>query len=256
MDYALSELTKEQISDLKQHFQFAAASETVQLKEFISCRDLLDEVKCAAFLDALSRIIDSPSRMVTASQLAKRYAFIAMVPVLYSMSLYNRRIDLSPEYCSLHWEADGVKWKAGIHVSSQITAAMPNDREQWRNEAVKTIFKHHVTPLWRVLSATANVPMSILWENAAVRIFSLYEKRLTEEGGLKHREQVQEDFQFLLSEQAAPLFDEKENPLVKFYSPLCASANSSSSVRVRKTCCFYYEVADKKVYCSNCPKVK
>jgi ferric iron reductase protein FhuF len=96
----------------------------------------------------------------------------------------------------------------------------------------------------------ANIPLSILWENTAVRIFSLYEKRFGHEGNSKTRERIEGDFAYVITGASGSLFGEKENPLTRFF------VASEKPVRFRKTCCFYYRISADGSCCSICPKAK
>jgi ferric iron reductase protein FhuF len=65
---------------------------------------------------------------------------------------------------------------------------------------------------------------------------------------------VQEDFAYLTGGAPGALFGEKRNPLAQFYSPKCLIPSAAQPVRIRKTCCYYYQLSDKADYCVSCPK--
>ncbi|MGF9911062.1 IucA/IucC family C-terminal-domain containing protein [Paenibacillus ehimensis] len=213
--------------------------------------DLLDEAACGAYLDAVTSLILSPSRMVTASAFSKRYAFLTIAPVLYAMTMYNKGLDLTMDRCAVPWPDDTHgSWLPGIILTTaRVTEPAAGRRAEWREETISTLFSGHIAPLFRSLSKAAAVPISILWENAAVRLYSLYEKRIGE-GAVSG-----EDFAYLIHAAPARLFGETRNPLARFYGTASRRGNTSSPARTRATCCFYYEVGSSDgSYCSNCPK--
>jgi len=171
------------------------------------------------------------------------------------MSVYNKGLDLSVENCSL--ESSDHSWLENVGLAD-VDATMPatNERHVWRDTVIQAFFVGNIGKLIQVMSKVANVPKAILWENVAVRVFSLYEKRI---GGTEdQREQCwgRADFQYLIYEAPGALFGERQNPLSRFYGEHISSTVSNAPMRIRKTCCFYYEVSCVEEYCSNCPKVR
>ena len=250
-----SRLVQNEWDYLNQHFGLCeqAAISRIYL---VSTLDLLDPETCADYLDRLTVLLQSPSRMITASQFLKRYAFLTSVPLLYAMTVYNKGLDLSVENCSLE-SSPGHSWLE--HVSLvDVDATMPetNERHVWRDTVIKACFAENLGKLIQVMSRVANVPKPILWENVAVRVFSLYEKRIGVTEDQQEQAWGKADFQYLIHEAPGALFGEKQNPLSRFYGEHTSSYVSNPPMRVRKTCCFYYEVSCVKEYCSNCPKVR
>ncbi|RSL35407.1 hypothetical protein D7Z54_00180 [Salibacterium salarium] len=222
----------------------------------IKAVDLLDEEKCIAYLDSLTRSLQSPSRMITASQFSKRYAFLTIAPSLYAMTIYNKGLDLSSENCKIESSFHNGSWKSNLHLTDlQVSQPKEGERQEWRDGVIKNIFHGNLAKIWRSISKVSNVPMPILWENTAVRVYSLYEKKVGNGDSEKEKFRIQEDFKYLISEAPATLFGETKNPLARFYGPKSTISSSDQPVRTRKTCCFYYKVPNGN-YCSTCPKVK
>ncbi|MBO0587153.1 IucA/IucC family C-terminal-domain containing protein [Sporosarcina sp. E16_8] len=240
---------------LKQHFGLCEHAKTSRLYS-VSALDLLDEEICSDYLDRLSLILGSPSKMITASQFLKRYAFLTAAPLLYAMTVYNRDLDFSIENCSLELSLDLPKLE---HISLfHVDAVMPDTtiRHVWRDAVIQALFAENIGRLIQVMSKVANVSKLILWENVAVRVFSLYEKRIDETGNQEVLTRAQADFQYLIHHASGALFGEKQNPISRFYNKPTLSSVINSPIRVRKTCCFYYDIASVKEYCSNCPKLR
>jgi len=250
-----SKLVQNEWDYLSQHFGLCEQAAISRIYS-VSTLDLLDPEICSDYLDRLTVLLQSPSRMITASQFLKRYAFLTAVPLLYAMSVYNKGLDLSIENCSLE-SSLGHSWLEHISLAD-VDATMPetNERHVWRDTVIQAFFAENLGKLIQVMSRVANVPKSILWENVAVRVFSLYEKRIGETEDQQEQAWGQTDFQYLIHEAPGALFGEKKNPLSRFYGEHTSSYVSNPPMRVRKTCCFYSEISSVEEYCSNCPKVR
>lgn len=236
---------------LNQHFGLLEKAKTSQFYS-VSAVDLLDVDICTDYLNRLSLLLGSPSNMVTASQFLKRYAFLTAAPLLYAMSVYNRGLDFSIKNCSLESSLDFPRLDhvSLIHVDAVIPVT--NIRQVWRDAVIQALFAENIGKIIQVMSKVAKVPKLILWENVAIRVFSLYEKRISETEDQEVQARAQADFQYLIHHASGALFGEKRNPISRFYSKPTLSSNVNSPIRVRKTCCFYYDIVE---YCSNCPKI-
>ena len=52
------------------------------------------------------------------------------------------------------------------------------DRNAWRNEILSKVFLGHLTLLVEQFYRLTKVSRRVLWENIAVRVFSIYEQRI------------------------------------------------------------------------------
>jgi ferric iron reductase protein FhuF len=123
--------------------------------------DLLDEQNCTMYLDQLTNILQSPTRMITASQFSKRYAFLTAAPSLYAMTMYNKGLNLSIENCHIEALYPNETWVsnirlAGLHVTQPSTSGK---RHEWRDQVIKNIFAGNLIKIWRSISKVSNVPM-------------------------------------------------------------------------------------------------
>lgn len=216
-------------------------------------RELLQPDTCREVLDRLTPVLGSPNRHVTASLLAKRLAFLTTGSALYAMSVMDLGLDLSLDNCVIEFRHDGELWRSRMPLKhTEATRPRPNGRTEWRRQVVQNLFADGLTPLWQALNRTARTPLAVLWENTAVRVYSLYEKRLTSEHyeGRQHR--FSEDFHYLVNEAPAELFGTQSNPLQQYFRPRQPHC-CTDGTRIRKTCCYYYRATEPKKYCTTCP---
>ncbi|SES06100.1 (2Fe-2S)-binding protein [Salipaludibacillus aurantiacus] len=209
--------------------------------EQIEATNLILPETCEAYIHKLGKAIDSPSLLVSASQFSKWYARAFACRALKLQTTDGKCIDVSLEKTIIHIDSAGDKWKQEIELLSRkpITAS-------W-DETIYKVFCDHLTPIWRTLNEITKIPMPTLWENTAVRVFSLYEKAFAKNADMKFRDQLNKDLHYLVYEASGELFGETSNPLYPFYT-------GDAGTRRRKTCCFYYKTGEGN-YCTACPKV-
>jgi ferric iron reductase protein FhuF len=215
--------------------------------EEIAITDLLNEEKCLAFLQNQMIEIKAPNLSVAASMLSKRYAYLVVSSTLFSMVEFNCALNLPLKACALSKERK-LCIQLGLCKLQEVKSM---EREQWREKVLRDLFSDHITPVLKILQKTSRVPSSILWENVAIRINSIYRKTLAKELGPLKVERLNSDFNFLKS-ASGDLFNLKENP-IKHYLKI---GEELSLNPCRKTCCMYYKLEEDVEgigYCSICP---
>jgi ferric iron reductase protein FhuF len=246
----------DELDRLTQHFRLTEQRSADQALS-IPAADLLDASRCRTYLERVQAVFQAPSPLVNASQFAKRYSFLAIVPALYAMSIFNKGLDLSVENCHIESEYTNQIWLPKVRLTKwHVTQPMDGGRQEWRDQVIRSIFAGNVAKVWQSVSVAANIPKATLWENAAVYVYWLYEKGIgTNEGtDAQERLRIEEDYRYLLQEAPPSLFGEKENPLGKYNGTKCSTPASDQPVRIRKTCCYYYEISPDQANCSTCPR--
>ncbi|MCX2524765.1 IucA/IucC family C-terminal-domain containing protein [Larsenimonas rhizosphaerae] len=215
----------------------------------------LDRDYCAEMLDWLGPVIGSPRRRITASLLAKRWAFLLTGAGLYALSACDRGLDVSRDNCLLDLSHDGQCWVSSLLLHDTALYDWPDQaRPSAREQLVHRLFAGVMQPLWQVLTEVSGVPPRMLWENTAVRVYSLYERRMKTLPSARAQARRDADFEFLLSASPA-VFGLPYNPLAYFLgerTPL----EAGGSVRFRKTCCLYFKATCPPEYCAACPLLK
>jgi ferric iron reductase protein FhuF len=222
----------------------------------LSARALLAEDVCEQLLERLGPVIGSPSRAITASLLAKRFSFLATGACLYAMSVCDKGLLLSLDDCVVEYGHDNGLWTSSMPLPDDPPQGYgPGGREAWRESIVKALFAGLLAPLWQSFNRASGISRRILWENTAVRVYSLYEKRMSKVDDPRIRLRHEEDFHWLLHQAEPSLFGLDYNPLNHFRrSP--TPLEGGQSIRFRRTCCFYYEASEPVEYCSNCPLLR
>jgi siderophore-iron reductase FhuF len=217
------------------------------LEHSFNVANLLDESFLKDFLKKLSVTIGAPSEKVAASIFIKRYAFLAVMS-LYTMTAFNKRLNLSLENVKMELAKQGKDWLPGISLKDATVQDWDgNDRSQWCAGILKDLFANNLYPLISQLEKTVGISKLILWENIAVYLFWLYETEL------KGYHQAAEDFHSLISEAEGKLFGHYNlNPLQEYFAEKTYLEEWDAEVRVRKTCCFTYQLPAGK-RCKTCP---
>jgi ferric iron reductase protein FhuF len=123
-------------------------------------------------------LIGAPDLAIAASLFAKRVAFLASGSVLYAMSVFDKGLPLSLTACRLEYAHDNGLWTSSLPADITATGYAPGARDAWRETIVSTLFRTFFAPLWQSLSQVSGLPEHILWENTAVRVYSLYQGRM------------------------------------------------------------------------------
>lgn len=245
--------------------EWAALSGALRLRTFaerdaprcLAAAELLQEQVCARLLERLTPVLGSPSPAVTASLLGKRLSFLATDACLYAMSVYDKGLLLSLDNTVIEYGHDEGLWTSSLPLQhSQPFAYAAGERDAWREAIVATLFAGLLKPLWQSFARVSGVSVRILWDNTAVRVYSLYEKRMAKIESAALRERCEADFAWLLDAAPPALFGLDYNPLRHFRRPLTPLDDGQRSVRFRRTCCFYYQASQPVEYCSACPLLR
>jgi ferric iron reductase protein FhuF len=216
---------------------------TVTGKTF-NVADLLEKAYVKDFMKKLAYTIGAPSERTAASIFIKRYAFIAVIS-LFAMTTGNKKMNLSLDNIVMEEAEHGKDWLPRISLKdSSIEEWEGEDRNEWRKTVYRDLFADNIYPIIAHFEKTFKVSKLILWENIAVYLFWLYESELKN----NDNPNVLSDFRFLISEAEGNLFGQYNlNPIQKYYS----MKKSQDGVRIRKTCCFTYQLGSKR--CKTCP---
>ncbi|MNP36307.1 Ferric iron reductase FhuF-like transporter [compost metagenome] len=173
------------------------------------------------------------------------------------MSVYDKGLLLTLDNSVIEYGHDDGVWTSSLplHHGQPLTYGA-NEREAWRQALVRGLFTDLLQPLWQTFNRVTGVSRRILWENTAVRVYSLYEKRMAKIDDPSIRERCEADFQWLMTQAEPALFGLDYNPLSHFRRPPTPVDDGQRSIRFRRTCCFYYLATEPAEYCSTCPLLR
>jgi ferric iron reductase protein FhuF len=220
-----------------------------ELQHTFTIADLMDKTLLTDLIKELTYSLGAPSEKVAASIFIKRYAFIAVIS-LYAMSSSNRKINLSLENIEMEKAVFGKYWLPKISLKDlSIEKWDGKNREEWRKNIYRELFANNIYPIIDQLEKTFQLSRLVLWENIAVYLFWLYETELKNNDNAF----AKGDFQYLFSEAEGELFGiYHNNPLQKYHSEKKYLEEFQEEIRVRKTCCFSYQLPNSK-RCKTCP---
>lgn len=223
----------------------------------IASTALVDIDACRRILDELGPVIGSPSRAITASLLGKRIAFLTTGPSLYALSVFDRALDFRLENCITDYTHFDGAWRSQMPIKDAGASAPPDDRAGWRAHHVQQLFAGNLARLWETFHLASGLAPRILWENTAVRVYSLYERKLGQLDSAQARTRAAEDFAYLVHEAPPAVFGTTFNPLSRYFFPptplVQPGETATRAVRFRKTCCLYFKATSPAEFCSTCP---
>lgn len=233
-------LRADQIQELKAQFRITDESPWGDLASFQSVQALFDPQICRTYLEKISEKFQTTSLVVVASQFAKRYSYLLVVPTLYAMSVYHKGLPVHPNNCYIQSYDEGQLWLPRLALADWQVDQPIENRARWREQLLRKLFAGNVAKVWAALQQNTGIQPAILWENTTIYIQWIYQQFI------QHRADSQvaeDDLHFLLHQASPELFGAPFQPLQKF-----ASAGN------RKTCCLYYLTNPEQSLCKGCPR--
>lgn len=248
MEPHLIEQEKEQLREMR----FTAARCQSELS--IEVGQLIAPELLSDYLWKLSSMIGAPDPKTAGSVFMKRYAYLALI-FLYSMTVFNKRLDVSFDNVSLETLNDQDQWLPKFYLKRKTAVVSTGDRGEWRRESLKQLFAEHLFPLMNHLIKETKISKLILWENVAIYIYWLYEKVLFSHEDTEIIKRAKEDFLYLINEAPGDIFGNlNHNPLKKYDNDPVFIREYDGEIRIRTTCCFYYRLKNSSGYCKTCPQ--
>ncbi|MBM7586166.1 siderophore-iron reductase FhuF [Bacillus pakistanensis] len=246
-------LTSEELKWLE-NLRFVTDIQKVTSNRMFLVKDLIETEKMDSFLSEHYDQMGSHDPIVTGSLFMKRYAFLSVIG-LFSMSMLGKRFDLSPDNVFIIDDEKNGLWMPGFYLKDSSVTKISTDRVQ-RKEYISHLFKDHLNLIMTSVRKVTKLSSLIMWENVAVYIYWLYEIVKDHPSLVGIDQQAEKDFALLLEETEACLFGEyHKNPLKRYYTEKVHVDGIEEKVRVRKTCCFSYELAEgERLRCNSCPQ--
>ena len=128
------------------------------------------------------------------------------------------------------------------------------EREATRAELANKLINENLAPFVETMVKATKLSAAILWENAAIYLFWVYETLIPTEGNAKQVSRAKEDFHYLLREFNCTSFTCGANPFMPYYSDKLE--REEGAIRFRRTCCLYDQVSEGGACCKTCPKAR
>ncbi|MGD6817272.1 (2Fe-2S)-binding protein [Metabacillus sp. 84] len=218
-------------------------------------KNLLDPDQLKAYLDKVKPKIDAPDRKTAVSMLLKRYGFLAAL-TLYSMTVFGKAPRLSPENLSLETDDQDPLWLPFFYFH-ELDASSPDQnhsRTEWRDAVHRELFAENIALLIKTANKNTGISKWILWENICIYIRWMYENLMKSVPEGLSKEQIEEDFQYTVSEADGSLFgDFHFNPLKRYDGNMEIQPETGQEIRMRRTCCLFYLTSEREARCKTCP---
>ncbi|RAK16612.1 ferric iron reductase protein FhuF [Anoxybacillus vitaminiphilus] len=240
-------------SEIAQLKKFRLSTEETNSPLSVRLDQLLCEDRLTAYLEMLRERIHAPNKAVAASMFMKRYSFL-LIMSLYAMSVWNKSIHFDFKKIWMESEDENKVWMPTFRFETLEYTKADNDRQSWRKQVMTDLFANHTYVLVEVLADVSKLSKRILWENVAIYIFWLYESLMEDEKFAAIHDHLFADFHFIVQEAEGSLFGAyHKNPLFRFWKEKTFSIELQKEIRVRTTCCLYYQTAEDGARCQTCP---
>jgi len=240
-------LSEQEIAELLK-FRYTPKLELGSSVTLIS--NLVSKEHMQAFLEEVKVELNAPDLKVTASVFMKHFAFVVGI-YLFALSSWNKRLCFTLDSLYIQSSNREGNWLPEYYFKDlSIEEYTGNERTHWRDQAIQHLFRDIVNPVLSTLTTQRNISKSILWENIAVYLHWLYERLLDSES----ESLAYEDYNFIVNQAPGQLFGPYErNPLQRYNTEPVYLSALNESIRIRKTCCFTYQLGAKRTYCNTCP---
>lgn len=216
-------------------------------------QQFLNEEHLKALLERLVSEGYFPSVIVAGSQFMKRYGFMTIAPILYAFTMWDKPILASTEELRVKIDTEAEPWMMKLAVGEGLREK-PLDRADVRAELADKLINENLAPFVETMVKATKLSAAILWENAAIYLFWIYETLIPSEGNEDQVSRAQEDFHYLLREFNCTSFTCGANPFMPYYSEKVEK--EEGAIRFRRTCCLYDQVSEGGACCKTCPKAR
>ncbi|GEL78219.1 IucA/IucC family C-terminal-domain containing protein [Tenuibacillus multivorans] len=243
----MAQLLKSEKIYLKDNFRMVDYAKHVS----VTLDQLLDKDFLLKYLQDIKSEFNTESIFVAGSQLMKRLGFNIVLPTLYLMTVHDMKLDMDFKRAGIVPNTVGDKWLPNLYLKDfHVESIVTSEREDVRQAITEDLFQK-MDQLVQAVSNVSRVPKPNLWENIAIYVYWLYEKKLKEDRFRDVANQVGDDYSFLIRGLSADVFADNCNQLTNFY---WGRRVKDDGTRIRRTCCFYYGANSDRKCCSTCPK--
>jgi ferric iron reductase protein FhuF len=216
-----------------------------------TAQQLLDSEQLKALLERLVSEGHFPSVIVAGSQFMKRYGFMTLAPILYAFTMWDKPILAGPDELEIAMNTQAAVMQVTIPNSLKSSE---KERADIRAELANKLINENLAPFVETMVKATKLSAAILWENAAIYLFWVYETLIPSEGNAEQVSRAKEDFHYLLKEFNCTSFTCGANPFMPYYSEKVE--RDDGPIRFRRTCCLYDQISEGGACCKTCPKAR
>ncbi|WP_347548311.1 IucA/IucC family C-terminal-domain containing protein [Pseudalkalibacillus hwajinpoensis] len=246
-------VAKQQVFNLKEKEKLELLRLQVGAASHMSIRQLLDANELKALLERLVTEGHFPSLVVAGSQFTKRYGFMAIAPILYAFTMWNKPVDAGTDKLAYRLDLDAEPWMINLVIDDEWIDPS-KDRSLARSELANKVINENLAPFVEAMVKATKLSAAILWENVSIYLFWLYETLIPSEGDKVQKRRAEEDLHYFLREFNCTSFTCGANPFLPYYTE--KTETTDGAIRFRRTCCLYDQVSVGGACCKTCPKAR
>jgi ferric iron reductase protein FhuF len=241
--------------DLLESNYFLYCGDQKNIHKEVALGDLLVSEKTEQFLQEYGKFIKAPDLNVSATYFSSMFgmtcsAFISM------LSLYNVKIPVTPSslliqfYHNEQYHFDNIAFK----LNSEEWYAGENS-ESWRRDQIGEFLRTFVAPLLEHIAKVADIRVRELWGQLVVGLDFGFNKSLAMAESEEQTEKLKSDYDWLTGKWNTSILFCDKNPLNFPYLEVESAQDPEVKLRIKPTCCLYYQTEGAKNKCYTCPRL-
>lgn len=218
--------------------------------------EMLGSENTVPFLEEYGKLIKACSLDVSATYFCGMFgmtcsAYISM------LSLYNVAIPVTTDHLNIQFYRN--EQYHFDNIAFKLTSEEWNEgegSESWRRTQIEDFFRTIVTPTLEQISEVAGIRIRELWGQLVVGLDFGFNKGL---GLAKTKDQearLRSDYNWLTNDASPTVFNSKKNALNFPYMKVENPQDPNDFLRIKPTCCLYYQTEGAKNKCYTCPRLK
>ncbi|MDP4553435.1 siderophore-iron reductase FhuF [Alkalihalobacillus macyae] len=213
---------------------------------------ILDEEKITEILQGLVDEGHFPNLFVAGSQFMKRYGIMTIAPIFFAFTMWNKRIEAGPDQLGYRIEFEQDSWTMKLAVRNEWIG--PENRTDARAKLANELINQNLAPFVETMVKATKLSATILWENAAIYLFWIYETLIPSKGNEEQKQRAKEDFHYIVHQFQCTSFTCGTNPFLPYYTE--KKERAEGTMRTRKTCCLRDQISPDTMCCKTCPKLR
>lgn len=212
------------------------------------------ETEFVQLMEDFGELMESPARKVTGSLFAKRYCSL-IAGAVYTYMHHQHGLNLSLSNVRVVLKGGGLDfWIEDSGEFHQLQ--QPQSREQRRELYFRHLFSDNVCRVFERVVMNTGIQESNLWATLSYLLTYWKEIWINQAQSMCLREQIEEDYRFMMEEANHLWFREKKvNPLIHNFRQVKIPFYNDQHILLREKCCLNYCLSGGDRYCYTCPLI-